>query len=196
MQNSKGHISAKHAPNSLPKTSLKSLFLRLSFCVEIILVSGFFGAQADSIYHCFGSGIWARHEPEPKHSRQQLIPKPRDFLISCGWKIYPCCNSNNSTEGNNATGQNMCKLLYSTEEFALFWSIAAILFSKDIRCNGQAQMSWISGDGDVFEPQAKNRKRTSLTPRHKYRRFFSLIFSTSEKMLDNLCVISCRVKTS
>ena len=146
MQNSKGHISAKHAPNSLPKTSLKSLFLRLSFCVEIILVSGFFVAQAHSIYHCFGSGIWARHDPEAKHSGQRLIPKPRVFLISCGWKIYSCCNSNNTTEDNNTTEENMCKFLYSTEEFALLRVIAAILFSKDIRCTGQAQMSWISGD--------------------------------------------------
>ena len=146
MQNSKGHISAKHAPNPLPKTSLKSLFLRLCFCVEIILVSGFFGAHADSTYHCFGNGIWARHEPEPKHSGPQLIPKPRDYLISCGWKIYSCCNRNNSTEDNNTKEENMCKFLYSTEEFALLRVIAAILFSKDIRCTGQAQMSWISGD--------------------------------------------------
>ena len=35
----------------------------------------------------------------------------------------------------------MCKFLYSTEEFALLRVIAAILFSKDIRCTGQAQMS-------------------------------------------------------
>ena len=62
--------------------NLKSLFLRLSFCVKIILVSGFFVAQADSIYHCFGSGIWARHEPEAKHSGQRLIPKPRGFFLS------------------------------------------------------------------------------------------------------------------
>ena len=40
----------------------------------------------------------------------------------------------------------MCKFLYSTEEFALLRVIAAILFSKDNRCTGQAQMSWISGD--------------------------------------------------
>ena len=40
----------------------------------------------------------------------------------------------------------MCKFLYSTEEFALLRVIAAILFSKDIRCTGQAQMSCISGD--------------------------------------------------
>ena len=46
MQNSKGHISAKHAPNSLTKISLKSLFLRLSFCVEINVVSEFFVAQS------------------------------------------------------------------------------------------------------------------------------------------------------
>ena len=146
MQNSKGYISAKYAPNSLPKTSLKSLFLCLSFCIEIILFSGFFVAQADSINHCFGNGIWARHEPEPKHSGHQLIPKPRVFLISCGWKIHSCCNSNNSTEDNNATEDNMCKFLYSTKEFALLRVIAAILFSKDIRCTGQAQMSWISAD--------------------------------------------------
>ena len=89
MQNSKGHISAKHAPNSLPKTSLKSLFLCLSCCVEVVLVRWFFGAQADSIYHSFGNGIWACHEPEPKHSGHQLIPKPRVFLISWGWKYIP-----------------------------------------------------------------------------------------------------------
>ena len=146
MQNSKGHISAKHAPNSLPKTTLKSLFLCLSFCFCFILVSGFFVAKADSIYHelpsyldliyhCFGSGIWARHEPKVKHSGQRLIPKLRSFLISCGWKIYSCCNSNNTTE------DNMCKFLYSTEEFALLRVIAAILFSKNMRCTGQAQMS-------------------------------------------------------
>ena len=41
----------------------------------------------------------------------------------------------------------MCKFLYSTEEFALLRVIAAILFSKEIRCTGQAQMYWISGDG-------------------------------------------------
>ena len=146
MQNSKGHISAKHEPNSLPKTSLKSSFLFLSFCIEIILVSGFFVAQAHSIYHCFGSGIWARHDPEAKHSEQRLIPKPPGFLISCGWKIYPCCNSNNTTEDNSTTEENMCKFLYSTEEFALLRVIAAILFSKGIRCTGQAQMSWISGN--------------------------------------------------
>jgi len=116
MQNSKGHISAKHEPNSLPKISLKSLFLFLSFCVEIILVSGFFVAQAHSIYHCFGSGMWARHDLEAKHSGQRLIPKPRVFLISWGWKIYSCCNSNNNTEDNNITEENMCKFLYSTEE--------------------------------------------------------------------------------
>ena len=126
MQNSKGHISAKHAPNSLPKTSLKSLFIRLSFCVEIILVSGFFVAQADSIYCSFSSGIWARHEPEAKHSGQRLIPKPRGFLSSCGWKIYSSCNSNNTTEDNNTTEENMCKFLYSTEEFALLRVIAAV----------------------------------------------------------------------
>ena len=40
----------------------------------------------------------------------------------------------------------MCKFVYSTEEFALLRVIAAILFSKDIRSTGQAQMSWISGD--------------------------------------------------
>ena len=151
MQNSKGHISAKHAPNSFPKTSLKSLFLRLSFSVEIILVSGYFVAQADSIYHYFGSGIWARREPEAKHSGQWWIPKPRGFLISCGWKIYSCCNSNNTTEDKNTTEDNKCKFLYSTEEFALLRVIAAILFSKGIRCTGQAQMSWISGDvGDDY----------------------------------------------
>ena len=148
MQNSKGHISAKHAPNSLPKTSLKSLFLCLSCCVEVVLVRWFFGAQADSIYHSFGNGIWACHEPEPKHSGHQLIPKPRGFLISWGWKIYSCCNSNskNSTEDNNTTEENMCKFQYSTKGFVLLRVIAAILISKDIRCTGQAQMSWISGD--------------------------------------------------
>ena len=106
--------------------NLKSLFLRLSFCVEIILVSGFFVAQADSIYHCFGSGIWARHEPEAKRSGQRLIPKPRVFFISCESKIYSCCNSNNTTEDNNTTEKNMCKFLYSTEEFALLQVIAAL----------------------------------------------------------------------
>ena len=84
MQNSKGHISAKHAPNSLQKTSLKSLFFRLSLCVDITLVSGFFVAQADSIYRCFDRGIWTRRKSEGKHSGQRLIPKPRGFLISCG----------------------------------------------------------------------------------------------------------------
>ena len=43
----------------------------------------------------------------------------------------------------------MCKFLYSTEEFALLRVIAAILFSKDIRCAGQAQMSWISSDAEA-----------------------------------------------
>lgn len=149
MQNSKGHISAKYAPNSLPKTSLKTLLLFLSFCLEIILVSGFFVAQAHSIYHCFGSGIWARHDPEAKHTGQRLMPEQQFFLISCVWKIHYCYNNNNNnntTEDNNTTEENMCKFLYSTEEFALLRVIAAILFSKDIRCTGQAQMSWISGD--------------------------------------------------
>jgi len=146
MQNSKGHSSAKHAPNLLPKTSLKSLFLRLSFCLEIIFASGFFVAQADSIYCCFGSGIWARHEPEAKHSRQHLIPKLQGFLISCGWKIYSCCTFGFLAVLYNTTEDNMCKFQYSTEEFALFRVIATILFSKDIRCTGQAQMSWISDD--------------------------------------------------
>ena len=47
------------------------------------------------------------------------------FLISYGWKIYSCCNSNNATEDNNITEENMCKFLYSTEEFALLRVIAA-----------------------------------------------------------------------
>ena len=51
MQNSKGHISGKRAPNSLPKTCLKSLYIRLSFCVEIILVSGFFVAQGRHVMY-------------------------------------------------------------------------------------------------------------------------------------------------
>lgn len=92
MSNSKRHISAKHAPNSLSKPSLKSLFLLLSFYVEIILVSSFLmgisRAYAELIYRCFGSRIWARLE----YSGQRLIPalcrKQRVFLISCGWKIY------------------------------------------------------------------------------------------------------------
>ena len=47
----------------------------------------------------------------------------------------------------------MCKFQYSTEEFALLRVIAAILFSKDIRCTGQAQMSRISGDAKMgFAP--------------------------------------------
>lgn len=112
MPNSKGHISAKHAPNSLPEPSLKSLCLFLSCCVEITLVSGFFMAQVESIYRCFlavsASGIWARHESKAKQRGQRLIPKPRVFLISCGWKsIFQLYNT---------TEDNMCKFLYSTEE--------------------------------------------------------------------------------
>ena len=99
-------------------------------------------AQADSIHRCFSSGFLARHEPEAKQRRQRLISKLRGFLISCGWKIYSCCKSNNTTE------DNICQCLYSTEEFALLRVIAALLFSKDILCTGQAQMSWISGDAE------------------------------------------------
>ena len=64
---------------------------------------------------------------------------------------YIPCNSNNTTEDNNTTEENMCKFLYSTEEFALLRVIAAILFLKDIRWAGQAQMSWISGDAIIFQ---------------------------------------------
>ena len=84
-----------------------------------------------------------------KAERTAANTKPRGFLISCGWKIYSCCNSNNTAEDNNFTKDNMCKFLYSTEEFALLRVIGTILFSKDIRCTGQDQMSWISGD--VFQ---------------------------------------------
>ena len=128
MQISKGHISAKHV------------------CLEIIFVSGFLVAQAHSICHCFGSGIWACHYWSKAQWTAVNTQKPRFFLISYGWKIYSCCNSNISTEDNNITENNMCKFLYFTEEFALLRVIAAILSSKDTCCTGQAQMSWISGD--------------------------------------------------
>ena len=137
MQNSKGHISA-----IFEKLVSFPFFLCRNHFGQWV----FFVAQAHSIYHCLGSGIWARHDPEAKHSGQRLIPKPRVFLISCGWKIYSCCNSKNTTEDNNPTKENMCKFQYCTEEFAILRVIPAILFSKDNRCTGQAQMSWISGD--------------------------------------------------
>ena len=57
----------------------------------------------------------------------------------------------------------MCKFQYSTEGFALLRVIAAILISKNIRCTGQAQMSWISGDGVVFDFDQFENQQSRLT---------------------------------
>ena len=136
MQNSKGHISAIFEKLvSFPFFLCRNHFGQWVFCGTSRFYLPLFRQ-----WNMSPSWAWS------KAQRTAANTKPRGFLISCGWKIYSCCNSNNTTEDNNFTKDNMCKFLYSTEELALLRVIAAILFSKDIRCTGQAQMSWISGD--------------------------------------------------